>query len=180
MMNLIQKAKQKAILTIAHYDYEKGLKLYAFFKIRDEALSNDLVQDTFIKTWNYLAKGGEIKKMKAFLYHILNHLIIDEYRKRKTTSLDVLIEKGFEASTNSSGRLFNILDGKIALGLIQQLPQIYQKVMSMRFIQDFSIIEISLATGQSQNSVAVQIHRGLEKLKLLYEPNPEMSDENDN
>ncbi len=170
-MNLIQKAEQKAVLTIAHYDHEKGLKLHAFFKIHDNVLSNDLVQDTFIKTWNYLEKGGEIKNMQAFLYHILNHLIIDEYRKHKTTSLDVLIEKGFEASTNSSGRLFNILDGKTALGLIQQLPLTYQRVMSMRFIQDFSIIEISIATRQSKNNVNVQIHRGLEKLKLLYEPN---------
>jgi DNA-directed RNA polymerase specialized sigma24 family protein len=40
----------------------------------------------------------------------------------------------------------------------------------MRYIQDLSLQEISLITGQSKNAVAVQIHRQLEKLKLLYDP----------
>jgi len=40
----------------------------------------------------------------------------------------------------------------------------------MRYVKDLSLKEISLITGQSTNATAVQIHRGLEKLKLLYAP----------
>src|SRR3989338_6812391 len=103
--------------------------------------------------------------MKAFLYHVLNHLIIDEYRKRKTTSLDVLLEKGYEPSVNDSEHTFNVFDGKAALLLIQHLPIKYQEVMRMRYEKDLSLKEISLITGQSKNAVAVQAHRGLEKLR---------------
>lgn len=109
--------------------------------------------------------------MKPFLYHILNQLIIDEYRKRKTTSLDILIEKGFGPSFDDSERNSNFFDGKIALLLIQFLPTKYKKVMRMRYAQDLSIKEISLLTGQSRNTVAVQAHRGLAKLKILYNHN---------
>jgi RNA polymerase sigma-70 factor (ECF subfamily) len=111
--------------------------------------------------------------MKAFLYHILNNLIVDEYRKHKTVSLDVLLEKGFEPKALHSGsprRLFNFLDGKAALILIQRLPEKYQMVLRMRYVQDLSLKEISLITGQSKNTIAVQIHRGLERLKELYNP----------
>ena len=108
--------------------------------------------------------------MKAFLYHVLNNLIVDEYRKRKAISLDVLFEKGFEPSNDDSGRVLNILDGKAALLLIQRLPVKYQKVMRMRYVQDLSLEEMSLITGQTKNTLAVQAHRGLEKLKLLYSP----------
>jgi RNA polymerase sigma-70 factor (ECF subfamily) len=163
-----EAVQQQAALTVAHHDYEKGLNLYAFFKVRDRAVSEDLVQETFTKTWSYLVKGGKIDVMKAFLYHILNNLIVDEYRKRKTTSLDVLLEKGFEPGASHTGRLFNVMDGKAALLLIQRLPEKYQKVMRMRYVQDLNLKEISLLTGQSKNTVAVQLHRGLEKLKLLY------------
>jgi len=128
----------------------------------------DLVQDTFMKTWSYLVKGGKIDVMKAFLYHVLNNLIIDEYRKKKTASLDVLLEKGFEPGKDPSERLLNALDGKAALLLIQQLPDRYRKVLNMRYVQDLSLSEMSLLTGQSKNAMAVQVHRGLEKLKLLY------------
>ena len=54
------------------------------------------MQDTFIKTWNYLAREGKIDLMKPFLYHILNCLIIDEYRRHKNFSLDALMSDGFD------------------------------------------------------------------------------------
>lgn len=106
--------------------------------------------------------------MKAFLYHILNNLIIDEYRKRKTVSLDFMMEKGFEPSASDFSETFSTLDGKEALMLIQRLPQMYRKVMRMKYIQDLSLGEMSSVTGQSKNAIAVQAHRGLEKLKVLH------------
>ncbi len=160
--------KMKDTLTQAHLDFDKGLNARAFFKTSNHVIGEDLVQDTFIKTWSYLVKGGKIDTMKAFLYHVLNNLIVDQYRKHKTLSLDVLMDKGFEPSDNDSGKIFNILDGKAALLLIARLPIAYQKVMRMRYVQDLSLKEMSLITGQTKNSIAVQIHRGLEKLKLLY------------
>jgi RNA polymerase sigma-70 factor (ECF subfamily) len=163
-----QKKERQAILTTAHGDHERGLHARAFFKMNDQAMSDDLVQETFTKTWAYLARGGKIGLMKAFLYHVLNNLIVDEYRKHKTTSLDILIEKGFDPSTEHSEHLFNSLDGKAALLLIQRLPVAYQKVMRMRHVQDLSLAEMSLITGQSKSTIAVQLHRGLAKLKLLY------------
>jgi len=155
-------------LTEAHHDFGKGLNSYAYFKIHNQTISKDLVQDTFIKTWSYLLKGGKIDIMKAFLYHVLNNLIVDEYRKRKTLSLDDLMEKGFEPRASDIEPDSDILDRKTALFIIQRLPEKYQKVMRMRYIQDLTLKEISLINGKSKNNIAVQIHRGLEKLKLLY------------
>ena len=168
MMTPKQKEQRQEVLTTAHHDHEKGLNFFAFSKTQDRETSQDLVQSTFMKTWSYLVKGGKIDVMKAFLYHVLNDLIVDEYRKRKTTSLDLLLEKGFEPSVDHSRRLLNIFDGKTALLLIQRLPETYKKVMRMKYVQGLSLKEISLITGQTKNSVAVQTHRGLGKLKLLY------------
>lgn len=168
MMTKTQTTQWQTLLTSAHHDYEKTLNSYAFTKLHNQGTSEDLVQDTFIKTWSYLVKGGKIDVMRAFLYHVLNHLIVDEYRKHKTTSLDVLLEKGFEPSAGDSGHLLDCLDGKAAMQLIARLPEAYQKVMRMRYVQDLSLKEMSLLTGQSRNAVAVQAHRGLEKLKTLY------------
>lgn len=162
------ETRLQTMLTDAHYDYGGGLNKHAFFKVRDISTSEDLVQDTFMKTWMYLVRGGKIETMKAFLYHVLNGLIVDQYRKRKTMSLDVLLEKGFEPSADDTERMFNILDGKGALLLIERIPVKYQRVMRMRYIQHLTIKEMALITGQSKNTIAVQAHRGLDKLKLLY------------
>jgi len=157
-------------LTAAHTDFEKGLSTYASFKVQNSALSEDLVQDTFIKTWMYLARGGEIIKMKAFLYHVLNGLIIDEYRKRKVASLDFLMEKGFELSTEVPAieKYTDSFDGHSAILLIKNLPKAYQSVMRMRYVEDLSLAEMAKITGKSKSTIAVHAHRGLEKLKILY------------
>ena len=163
------KLEPKSVeLTGAHHDYEKGLNKHAFFKISNRGVSEELVQDTFIKTWAYLVKGGKVDVMKAFLYHILNNLIVDEYRRRKNASLDVLLEKGFEPAAREHETMIDLLDGKAALLLIARIPKKYQRVMRMRYVQDLSLKEMSVITGQTKNALAVQAHRGLEKLKILY------------
>jgi RNA polymerase sigma-70 factor (ECF subfamily) len=149
--------------------YKQRLSQYAFFKTHNPALTEDLVQDTFVKTWAYLVKHGEVHSMKSFLYHVLTHLIIDEYRRSRPASLDALQEKGFDPATHAHERLPEILDGHQAAELIAQLPPRYQTIVRMRFLQDLSIKEISELTGQSSNTVTVQSHRGLRRLRLLYE-----------
>ena len=167
-MLIKNKIKLQAILSAAHQDFEKGLNARAYFKVNDHSLGQDLVQSTFLKTWKYLIKGGKIDLMRAFLYHILNNLIVDEYRKRKATSLDALLETGFEPVHQEQSSLIDMLDGKKAMLLIQQLPLEYQKVMRMRYVQELSLEEMSLITGKSKNTMSVQVYRGLKLLKSLY------------
>ena len=170
MSTTLEYIDQQDVLAAAYVKYGKGLTIRAFFKTSDHALSEDLVQDTFMKTWSFLVKGGKVEIMKAFLYHVLNHLIVDQYRKHKTTSLDSLLESGYEPSAgDQSAKLFDILDGKSLLLLIKDLPKMYAEVMRLRYMQNLSLEEISLVTGRSRNTIAVQLHRGLAKLRLLYE-----------
>ena len=166
-----KKQQQEEIFTTAHRDLAKKLNAHAFYKINDHAIGEDLVQETFLKTWSYLVKGGKIDTMKAFLYHVLNGLIVDQYRKHKAVSLDVMTESGYEPDVEQhdhTENLFDFLDGKSAVLLIERLPLKYQKIIRLRYLQDLSLKEIALITSQSKNTVAVQIHRGFEKLKEIY------------
>lgn len=169
-MNSKETSKQQIVLALAHKDFSKGLNLHAFFKVNDHATGEDLVQETFMKTWKYLVRGGKIDIIKAFLYHVLNNLIVDEYRKHKMTSLDELAEKGFDphSDDHDSKTLFNTIDGHTASLLIKQLPEAYKNIMHLRFVKELSLKEISLITGETRNNVAVKIHRGLAKLRILY------------
>jgi len=144
-MTLKKQTQMQAVMTTAHNDFSKGLNTRAYFKVHDHDLGEDLVQDTFMKTWSYLVKGGQIDMMKAFLYHILNNLIIDQYRKHKTDSLDVLVENGYEPKDTDSVRFLNILDGRSAVDMIARLPDTYKKVMKIKFIQHLKRCHSSLA-----------------------------------
>ncbi len=167
-MTIKKKDQINNVFNTAHNSFDKKLNTYARFKVHDLSTCEDLVQETFMKTWMYLEKGGKIDAMKAFLYHVLNNLIVDEYRKRKTVSLDALLENGFELVENESDKLINTIDGRAALKSIFSLPEKYQAIMRMRYVRSLSLEEVSAITGLSKNTIAVQTHRGLEKLKLIY------------
>jgi len=169
-MDRKKETRMQKEMASSHGYYKNMLNTHAFLRVSDRAIGEDLVQKTFMKTWLYLVKGGKIDLMKAFLYHILNHLIVDYYRKRKNVSLDVLLEKGFEPYNDPSKHLADVLDGKTAFLLVKQLQPKYQRVITMRYAQDLTLEEISKLTGQSKKTIAVQLFRGIKQLKLLYNP----------
>lgn len=167
-MNQTAHENLQSTLTEAYLNYEKALLKRSLSKISDPELGGDLVQITFMKAWEYLLKHGKINSMKAFLFHILNNLIIDEYRKHKTISLDTLTDNGFQIVIDESERLHNIFDGKKAMEHIPTLSEKYRDVVSMRYVDELSISEIAVIKRQTKNTVAVQIHRGIEKLSRLF------------
>lgn len=169
MITQTPMGQQRIILSDGYINFSKALHRYARSRVSDSELADDLIQSTFLKTWAYLKRGGRIEMLEAFLYHILKALIIDEYRKKKSISLDVLLGQGFDPTHDETARLANILDGKQVASLIAQLPTLYRKVIRLRYLEDLTIKEISIKTGQTKNAVTVQSYRGLEKLKVLYE-----------
>lgn len=157
-------------VAVAHDNNQHNLLRRALYKTNDGEVSQDLVQTTFLKTLVYLQKGGKIDLMRSFLNHVLNDLIVDEYRSRKNkmVSLDILLENGFEPGSDEFERYINIFDGKGVVLLIPQLPKKYEVVIRLRYLRGLSLKEIAQITGQSENTVAVQSHRGLIKLRNLY------------
>lgn len=168
-MTLQEKTYREIALTVAHTKYKDALARYAQFKLRNRALADDLVQDAFAKTWTYLAKGGKIVAMKAFLYRVLNNLIIDEYRKHKTASLDAMIDGGFEPDMDTAEAPLSATDSEKAVVEMNKLPAKYQKVVKMRYFDELTLEEIAKKTGQSKNSIAVQVHRGVRKIRSYYD-----------
>lgn len=171
-MAVAQKTRLEDALTAAYRRYKRELTTNALYKVRDSATCEDLVQDTFMKTWMYMVRGGKIEQMRAFLYHVLNHLIVDEYRRHRSVSLDALVDKGYEPSEDQTEQLFDQIDGKAVTVSICRLPKKYQRILRMRYVRGLSLEEMAAHSRQSRNTVAVQAHRGLERLKQLYDTLP--------
>ena len=159
--------------TQAFEDYSDALFRHCFFRIGDRERSLELVQESFTKTWNYVARGKTIDDFKPFLYRVLNNLIIDEYRKKKTTSLDEFLERedaseGDIPDLHSTGEMEQAemrFDGTRLLKALKTLPEKYREVVTMRYMDGFSPREIAELIGENENVVSVRIHRGLSKLR---------------
>lgn len=158
--------------TKAFEDYSDALFRHCFFRIGDRERSLDLVQESFTKTWNYVAQGKTVDDFRPFLYRVLNNLIIDEYRKKKTVSLDEFLEQEGASEgdipdlyTEESEQAELRFDAKRLVVVLKTLPEKYREVITMRYMDGFSPKEIAELIGESENAVSVRIHRGLSKLR---------------
>ncbi len=133
-----------------------------------------------------LSLGGyEVENFRPFLYKVLNNLIIDEYRRRKESSLDALLEiEGVDEGSfddlqeNTVEALAATLDGKRAFELLNELSDQYREVIILRFVDQLGPREISELIEESENVVSVRIHRGLKLLRQKIEALDEQGEAN--
>lgn len=160
---------KKIQLEKAYIEHSDALLRYCTYKLSEQELAKDVLQDAFIRAWQYLKRNIPVDNIRAFLYKIVSNLVIDAYRKRKPIdSLETLREEGFDAKFDNTHNWFDIFDGKKAVKLLNKIPAPYGRAVFMRYMQELSLKEISAITGERENTVAVHIHRGLEKLRILF------------
>lgn len=158
--------------------YNDELFRHASLRLPDREKALELTQETFLKVWDYLQKGEEIRELRPFLYRTLRHLIIDEYRRKKSVSLEAMVEGSDTPDvetllpadeSNTLESAIERFEGKRALEALKLLPDAYREALTLRYVEGLSPGEISGIIGESENAVSVRIHRGLKKLKVLLE-----------
>ena len=167
---MVKKAVKEEFLE-SYKTHADAIFRYCFYKTSNREVALDLVQDTFVKAWNYLVAGKSIDNLKAFLYKTANNLIIDYFRKKKTSSLDALIEVGFNPSFDDTNIMVDKLDGSLALKAVDRIEPIYREVIIMRYVDELSIKEIATILEEKENNISVRLHRGMEKLRSVLNEN---------
>jgi RNA polymerase sigma-70 factor (ECF subfamily) len=158
--------------------YSDELFRHCAMRISDRERAQELTQDAFMRTWDYVRKGGQVRDLRPFLYQTLRNLIIDEYRKAKTSSLDSMLENAESGAmeamlpqddTNTVEAAMERLDANEALKRVDDLPETYREVLLLRYVEGLSPKEIGLIVDESENVVSVRIHRALKKMKEMLE-----------
>jgi len=160
----------------AYDDYADALFRHCIFRLSHRERALELVQDTFMKAWDTAQSGVVIKNWRALLYKYLNNLIIDEYRKKKHSSLDNILEQdgvnegSFDELKNGSlqnevARLDAELDAIALHNALGKLKDNYKRVLLLRYIDGLKVKEVALILQESQNAVSVRINRALKKLE---------------
>ena len=157
-------------------EYADALFRHASIRLSDRERAIDLVHDAFTKVWSYVRSGQEIDSFRPFLYKVLNNLIVDEYRKRRESSLDAILEVegvtegSFEELVEDSAEaLAATMDGRRAFELLETLSPEYREVITLRFVDGLGPKEIAELIEESENVVSVRIHRALKTLRLAIE-----------
>lgn len=155
----------------AYDQYADAVFRFCLFQTSNRDLALDLAQDTFTKTWDYLQNGKKVKNIQAFLYQVARNLIIDYRRKKKSQSLDNILDSGLEFEDPDLHREqyeFSI-DSKLAFQLLDEIGESYREVLLLRYVDQMQVQEIAELLQEKENTISVRIHRALDKLKTLLD-----------
>ncbi len=127
--------------------------------IKDRDISNDIVQDSFLKLWKH-ADNVDSEKAKSYLFTTAYHTLIDYTRKNKYVSpYDASMEANHSVDHGYSD-LKEILDEALT-----KLPEIQRAVVLLRDYEGYPYKEIADITGLSETQVKVYIYRARTALK---------------
>src|SRR3989344_6224222 len=152
-------------------EYEENIDAvfrFCYFKVSDKELAKDLTHEAWGKAWTYLASGREIENIKAFVFKTARNLIIDQYRKQKTFSLEKMMEDGFSPSFDERSVVEDRADIENAFKVIDELPEESREIILMRHLEGFSVKEIAEVVGDNSNNISVKIHRIIKEIKKSY------------
>lgn len=151
----------------AYDQFSDAIFRHCYYRVYDREQAKDLTQETFVRTWEFIIKGTEVKNIRAFLYRVATNLVIDESRKKKAVSLNLLQESGFEPASTEHLQLPATVDANAMIVIIGRLDETHRDVLMMRYVDNLKPKEIAAVLSVSANVVSVRLHRAMKELRLL-------------
>jgi RNA polymerase sigma-70 factor (ECF subfamily) len=148
------------------------LKGFIAARTRDQALAEDLVQETFVRLAGYCGSGGSCTHPKALLFKVAANLVIDHFRQNprrdRPSSVDPDMaqadpEDPPKADSDNLNREFL----ECFLPLIDQLPEPYRQAVRLADIEQVPQTEIAARLQVSVSGAKSRVQRGRAKLKEL-------------
>ena len=148
-------------------NHAQELRNYLYFKCRDLAQAQDLMQESFLRLWQN-RKNVQVEKALPYLYTVGNRLFLDQKRHEK------VVQKFFQQQQVSveredpqylveleefRARLEKILDG---------MPEKWRTVFLMNRIEKITYREIAERLGLSVKAVEKRMHNALKHLQDIY------------
>ena len=143
-------------------------------KIRDTDISNDILQETFIKVYKLIKKGSYIEKGKflPWVIRISHNMVMDYYRNKKRSK--IIYEKDMKYSFLNFNHEKDFQNEKIISDktlsktlskMIDKLPQSQKEIVKLRFFENFSFKEIAEMNNISINTALGRVRYSINNLR---------------
>jgi len=178
---LLQKIKQDPRQFGLVFDqYYKPIFNYIFRRVADYDTSRDIAAETFLKAFLHI---GDFKwknvSIGAWLYRIATNEMNYYFRNKKTSTKHMV-----EVATNLAFTGFNtvqyisekqLLENELkkheeylkVQHCLAQLDVKYQEVISLRYFEKKSILEIAEILSKKEGTIKSLSSRGIEKIRIL-------------
>jgi RNA polymerase sigma factor (sigma-70 family) len=144
-----------------------------FYYIRRLVTTEDDAWDALQETWIRAVRGiGKLKNPESFpswLYRVArnatSNFIRDNHRMESLSDKEI----DLDAAGQEANRGFSAADAALIHRGLQQLPLAQREVLTLFFLEDFSLEEISSITGIATGTVKSRLYYAKKALRNLIE-----------
>ncbi len=134
--------------------YKALAVMYAFRRVKRISDAEDVAQDAFVRAFVSLKGLKDPEKFRSWFLAILANRARDWYRKKRE-KLGIELEDQPESSSISRENELRLA----VVEAIESLPEKYQLVAAMRYLEGLRYSEISAKLGLSEVALRKRIHR---------------------
>lgn len=165
---LVKKAMRgnpKAFSALVEQEQEYLYRM-AFLYVHQEADALDVVQETIIKAYKSVKTLREPEYFRTWLTKILINTAQDMLRRRKST---VPLEEEIGVPSPESLSQEERLDLYQAL---EALPEKYRDLIKLKYLDGYTIREISVITDMPEGTVSVYLRRAIKQMQIILKEEP--------
>ena len=149
--------------------------------VRQQEDAEDICQEVFIRVYKSISKYRGDSKLSTWVGAIAYNTCLDHVRKKGkelVVHTDQLVEfSAKESSPHTPSEVFQRDEVKsIVHGLVERLPLHYRTVITLFYLEEFSLQEIGEITGMQEGTIKSYLHRGRNLIHdAVVEQYPEMA-----
>lgn len=154
---------------------------FIYFKVTSQLDAEDLTAEVFLKAWQHISQGKDVKDVSGLLYAIARNIVIDFYRRRASQPTekidDVLLNRLAEAGGAVEGgavaeqteKVQKLNEAQELAKNLLKLKDEYREALTLRYIDELSFSEVAAILKKSQVGARVLVHRALQALKKIVD-----------
>jgi RNA polymerase sigma factor (sigma-70 family) len=167
--SLAQTNPQQAMASIIK-KYREPLLYHAICIVKDEDEAYDLVQEVFIRAIRESRLFTFDFRIKAWLYRVTTNLCFNNVRNRKRRA--AILEAKMVTELKESDQIRQIFEGQRQqeiLRSIAKLTEDHQKILMLRYYDDFSYAEIADVLNIKLGTVMSRLSRARNRLLAVID-----------
>lgn len=150
--------------------YKARIHAYIHRRTGDDALTEDLTTKVFLKMLEAVKVDNPWRiSFSGWLFRIAHNMVIDYYRvhrnrERTTISSDALLD--FASLDDPEAKAIQATLYDLLRSTIEHLTPEQTEVITLRFLEEYSIAEVAEMLGKTEGSIKALQSRGVEALRL--------------
>jgi RNA polymerase sigma-70 factor (ECF subfamily) len=117
----------------------------------------DVLQETWLAVFRGVRTLGDVRKFPAWLYRVTRAKAVDAMRKQNR-HIEPPEEPQVDGAEDGSAILMAREEAQLVHEQLGKLSASHREVLTLRFLEDFSIGEISEVLGVSEGTVRSRLH----------------------